>query len=117
MSSLELQNRSLATVIIEASICLAKNIISVIGNVLVCLAVYTNPKLRSLTNLYIIALAATRNNLLCATVEMPLTSAVFELLEGGFMATPCASFVLLKSSLRTQLQQRWDDWHSTGTYE
>ena len=118
MSSLELQNRSLATVIIEASICLAMNIISVIGNVLVCLAVYKNPKLRSPTNLYIIALAATRSDLLCATVEMSLTSAVFELLEGGFTATPCASFrVLLKSSLRTQLQQRWDCWHSTGTYE
>ena len=71
---LELQNRSLAEVIIEASICLAMNFISIVGNVLVCLAVYKNPKLRSTTNLYIIALAA--SDLLCATVEMPLASAL-----------------------------------------
>ena len=74
MSSLELPTRSLATVIIEASICLAMNIISIVGNVLVCLAVYKNPQLRSPTNLYIIALAV--SDLLCATVEMPLASAV-----------------------------------------
>ena len=74
MSSLELPDRILAVVIIETSACLAMNIISIIGNTLVCLAVYKNPKLRSTTNLYIIALAA--SDLLCATVEMPLTSAV-----------------------------------------
>ena len=50
------------------------NVVSIVGNVLVCLAVYKNPKLRSSTNLYIIALAA--SNLLCATVEMPSASAV-----------------------------------------
>ena len=49
------------------------NITSVIGNILVCLAVYKNPKLRSPTNLYIIALAA--SDLLCATVERPLVLA------------------------------------------
>ena len=74
MSSLELQNRSLAEVIIEASICLTMNVLSIVGNVLVCLAVYKNPKLRSSTNLYIIALAA--SDLLCATAEMPSASAV-----------------------------------------
>ena len=74
MSSLELPSRSLAQVIIQASICPALNVISTVGNVLVCLAVYKNPKLRSNTNLYIIALAA--SDLLCGTVEMPLASAV-----------------------------------------
>ena len=74
MSSLELPNRSLAVVLVESSICLAMNVISIVGNVLVCLAVYKNPKLQSTTNLYIIALAA--SDLLCATMEMPLASAV-----------------------------------------
>lgn len=74
MSSLDLTNRSLATVLMEASVCLAMNTISIMGNVLVCFAVYKNPRLRSTINLYIIALAA--SDLLCATVEMPLTSAV-----------------------------------------
>ena len=74
MSSLELPNRNLAVVVIESSICLVMNVISIVGNVLVCLAVYKNPKLLSTTNLYIIALAA--SDLLCATVKMPFVSAV-----------------------------------------
>ena len=116
---LELQNRSLAEVIIEASICLAMNIISVIGNVLVCLAVYKNPKLRSPTNLYIIALAATRSDLLCATVEMSLTSAVFELLEGGIYGDAVCQLQGFVEEIRCVLNSSNDGihWHSTGTYE
>ncbi|XP_078371521.1 melatonin receptor type 1B-like [Oculina patagonica] len=74
MSSLELQDRSLAVVVIETTVCLVMNIISIIGNTLVCLAVYKNPKLRSTTNLYIIALAA--SDLLCAILDMPFASVV-----------------------------------------
>ena len=74
MTSLELPTRDFATVVLEASICLAMNVISIVGNLLVCLAVYKNPQLRSPTNLYIIALAA--SDLLYATVSMPLASAV-----------------------------------------
>ena len=73
MSSLELPTRSLVPAVVEGSICLVMNITSVIGNVLVCLAVYKNPKLRSPTILYITAFAA--SDLLCATVEMPLVLA------------------------------------------
>ena len=72
--SLQLPDRRLEVVIIETIVCLAMNIISIMGNTLVCLAVYKNSKLRSTTNLYIIALAL--SDLLCATVEMPLASAV-----------------------------------------
>ena len=75
MFSLGLPTRSSAVVIItEASVCLSMNVISITGNLLVCLAMYKNPKLRSTINLYIIALAA--SDLLCATADMPLTSAV-----------------------------------------
>ena len=81
MTSLELQERSLAVVIVESTACLTMNIISVIGNTLVCFAVYRNPKLRSTINLYIIALAT--SDLLCATVEMPLASAT--LITGRWM--------------------------------
>ena len=73
-SSLDLPDRGLGVVIFETTVCVTMNIISIIGNTLVCLAVYKNSKLRSTTNLYIIALAA--SDLLCATVEMPLASAV-----------------------------------------
>ena len=74
MSNLELPNRSLAVIITEAGVCLTLTIISITGNSLICLAVYRNPNLRSTTNLYIIALAV--SDLLCATVEMSLGSAV-----------------------------------------
>ena len=87
MSSKELSDRSLAVVIIEASFCLAMNVISVLGNILVCVAVYKNPKLRSTMNLYIIALAA--SDLLCATVEMPFASGVLILGKWKFGVAIC----------------------------
>ena len=74
MSSLKLPDRTLAVVVVETSVCIALSIISILGNTLVCLAIYKNGKLRSTTNLFIVALAA--SDLLCATVEMPLASAV-----------------------------------------
>ena len=74
MSSLKLPDRTLAVVVVETSVCVALSIISILGNTLVCLAIYKNGKLRSTTNLFIVALAA--SDLLCATVEMPLASAV-----------------------------------------
>ena len=80
MSSLELPDRTLAVVAIEASVCIALSVISILGNTLVCLAIYKNGKLRLTTNLFIIALAA--SDLLCATVEMPLAAAV--LITGGW---------------------------------
>ena len=73
MSIPELPHRSLAAVVTESGICLALNIISIIGNSLVCLAVYRNRNLRSTTNVYIIALAV--SDLLVAMIEMPLASA------------------------------------------
>ena len=73
MSNLELPHRSLAAVITESSVCLTLNILSIIGNSLVCLAVYRNRDLRSTTNVYIIALAV--SDLSVAMIEMPLASA------------------------------------------
>ncbi|XP_022794738.1 melatonin receptor type 1A-like [Stylophora pistillata] len=73
MSTLELPDRSMAALIIESTVCLALNIISITGNSLVCLAVYRNRNLRSTTNVYIVALAI--SDLLVAMIEMPLASA------------------------------------------
>ena len=55
-------------------LCVAITIVRVTGNVLVCLAVYKNSKLRSTTNLYVVALAV--SDLLCATMPTPFASAV-----------------------------------------
>ena len=65
----DLGSRSLALVILEGSCLLVFNIFSLIGNVLVCLSVYRNPRLRTSTNLYIIALAI--SDLLSAVFVMP----------------------------------------------
>ena len=63
MSDLELPIRSLAAVITEASVCVALSVTSIIGNRLVCIALYRNTTPQSTTNLCIIALAV--SNLLC----------------------------------------------------
>ena len=67
----ELPTRSLTLVVLESTICLALNIGSLVGNAMLCLAVCRNPRLRSTTNLYIIALSV--GDLMCAVLEMPLT--------------------------------------------
>lgn len=67
----DLPPRSLVLVVAESTICLALNLTSLLGNTMLCLAVYRNPRLRSTTNLYIIALSI--GDLICAVLEMPLT--------------------------------------------
>ena len=65
-------------VVLEGSSLITLNILSFIGNVLVCLAFHRNPRLRISTNLYIIALAV--SDLLSAVFVMPI--AVVILFEG-----------------------------------
>ena len=74
MSNLAIQvpSRSLALQIFECSFFVAMNIVSLTGNVLVCVAVHRNTRLRTTTNLYLFALAT--SDLLCAVFVMPLTS-------------------------------------------
>ena len=63
-----------AAIIVETGACLLMNAVSLFGNLLVCLAVYKNTRLRTTTNLYIIGLAVT--DLLSATLVMPFTAGV-----------------------------------------
>ena len=71
MTSFSLPERNLAVVVLESSICSVIFVFSLVGNILVCAAVHKNARLRSTTSIYIIALAVC--DLLCATLEMPLT--------------------------------------------
>ncbi|RMX37963.1 melatonin receptor type 1A-like [Pocillopora verrucosa] len=66
----DLASRSLALVILEGSSLVILNLFSLAGNIMVCLSVYRNPRLRTHTNLYIIALAV--SDLLSAVFVMPL---------------------------------------------
>ena len=70
----DLGSRSSSMVILEGSLLVVLNILSLIGNVLVCLSVYRNPRLRTPTNLYIIALAL--SDLLSATFVMPIAEMI-----------------------------------------
>ena len=74
MTTGDLGSRSLTLVLLEGSFLLVLNILSLLGNVLVCLSVYRNPSLRTSTNIYIISLAV--SDLLSAVFVMPFGEVV-----------------------------------------
>lgn len=74
MTATKMPDHGKTVTILETGICLLMNTVSLTGNLLVCLAVYKNPRLRTTTNLYIIGLAVT--DLLSATFVMPFTAGV-----------------------------------------
>ena len=70
----ELSSRSLLVTVLEASFMIVLNIASLLGNMLVCISVYRNTRLRTTTNVYIVALAI--SDLLSAIFVMPIAAAV-----------------------------------------
>ena len=70
----ELSSRSLLVTVLEASFMIVLNIVSLLGNTLVCISVYRNNRLRTTTNLYIVALAI--SDFLSAIFVMPIAAAV-----------------------------------------
>ena len=76
----DLGSRSLFLTVLEAGLMILFNTLSLFGNVLVCISVYRNTRLRTTTNIYIIALAVT--DLLSAIFVMPFVTGV--LITGGW---------------------------------
>ena len=70
----ELGSRSLSMKAFEICALVLMNVLSLVGNILVCISVYRNRRLRTTTNLYIIALAI--SDLLSAVFVMPLGAGV-----------------------------------------
>ena len=70
----DLQSRSAALTIVEVSALIVLNILSLVGNILVCFSVYRNARLRTTINLYILALAV--SDLLSAIFVMPFAEGV-----------------------------------------
>lgn len=66
-----LGSRHLALKIVEISVLFLINVLSLGGNLLVCLTVYRRPVLRTITNMFIVALCVT--DILLASVAMPFT--------------------------------------------
>ena len=82
-----LESRSTALKVVEAGAMITLNIISLLGNILVCLSVHRNNRLRTTTNLYIIALAVT--DLIAATLVMPPATGVLITGRWPFGETAC----------------------------
>lgn len=70
--SLELLRQPLGLTIFESTVLILMNTASLVGNVMVCLALFQAPRLRTTTNLYVVSLAF--SDLLCAVCQMPLTT-------------------------------------------
>ena len=65
-----LSSRSSFLITVEVTSLVILNVLSLTGNILVCMSVYKNARLRTTTNLYIIALAV--SDLLSAVFVMPI---------------------------------------------
>ena len=83
----DLNSRSLFLTILEVSSLVILNVLSLAGNTLVCISVYKNTRLRTITNLYIIALAA--SDLLSAVFVMPFVAGVLITSEWIFGGVIC----------------------------
>ena len=92
-----LEDRNTATVVSETAILSLVTILSLAGNLLVCLAVYRNPRLRCPSNYYIISLAL--SDILQALCTMPLSIVFLAMGRWPFGASLCYVSAIVKYSL------------------
>ena len=99
MHSSELLKRAQYLVWIEAIFLAIVNILAISGNISVCYAVYRNQRLRSLINMFIVALAV--SDLLISVCCMPLSVAILVQSRWIFGTTVCQlqGFVVFTFSL------------------
>ena len=83
----ELHSRSVFLTVLEASFMILLNVLSLSGNVLVCISVYRNTRLRTSTNVYIVALAI--SDLLSSICVIPLAAGVLISGRWPFGGTVC----------------------------
>ena len=100
----QLQSRHVAIVVFESFLFIFVMVLSLFGNLLVCYAVYRNPRLRCPSNYYIISLAMT--DILQALCTMPLSVVFLSTGHWPFGKGICYSsaitkFVLTKASIYT----------------
>ena len=67
--TIQLFTRRKSTVVVETTVCFILNIAALFSNAFLCWAVYSNDRLRRVTNIYVLALAMT--DLLTASLVMP----------------------------------------------
>ena len=76
-STVSVSHRDTVLVVVESTVFLILNIGAFVGNLLVCLAIYRNPSLRTVTNNFILSLALT--DLFMAVFVMPFYTVSFML--------------------------------------
>lgn len=94
--SLTLEGRQTGIIVVEATSLIVLNVVSLVGNFLICWTVYRNPSLRTTTNLYIVALAV--SDLSSAIFVMPFSSGVLitgDWMYGNFYCNIQGFFVVL----------------------
>ena len=79
-----LSNRSVLLTTVEVFSMIIFNVLTLTGNIMVCIAVYKNTRLRTTTNLYIIALAV--SDLMSGVFVMPFAMGV--LIKGEWVYGP-----------------------------
>ena len=92
-----LEDRNTATVVSETAILSLVMILSLAGNLLVCFAVYKNPRLRCPSNYYIISLAL--SDILQALCTMPLSIVYLASGSWPFGTSLCYFSAIVKYSL------------------
>ena len=92
-----LEDRNTATVVSETAILSLVMILSLAGNLLVCFAVYKNPRLRCPSNYYIISLAM--SDILQALCTMPLSIVYLASGSWPFGTSLCYFSAIVKYSL------------------
>ncbi|XP_029211447.2 melatonin receptor type 1C-like [Acropora millepora] len=70
----DLGSRIVSITVVEVTALIILNVLSLAGNILIFISAYTNKRLRTATNLYIIALAV--SDLISALIVMPLSTGV-----------------------------------------
>ena len=102
----ELASRTTTLTVVE-TLCLSIiNVTAFVGNVLVCLAVYHNSRLRTIPNMFVVALAM--NDMLMSSFCMPFSVATLALGEWRFGKPFCGAhgfgvFTLAQISLHTMV--------------
>ena len=79
--------RSLPTVIIQTVIFVIMTVLSLAGNLLVCLAFYRNRRLRTVTNFFVLSLAIT--DMISAPLEYSFNTVAFGLRKWPFGVNFC----------------------------
>lgn len=71
----ELENRGKVTIVLESSLMLLIIMISFIGNSLIICVIFQNPRLRTVTNIFLVSLAIA--DILTSLLVMPFSASIF----------------------------------------